>query len=59
MAVNFPNPDFYLGMTPFIAKVFNSSSGLCWESMSAKQMSGYSGGCTHTGGLVRGLDRGL
>ena len=22
MAVNFPNPDFYLGMTPFIAKVF-------------------------------------
>ena len=34
-------------------------AGLRCGSMSAKQMGGYSGGCTHTGGPVRGLERGL
>ena len=33
--------------------------GLCCGSMSAKQMGGYSGGCTCTGGPNRGLERGL
>ena len=34
-------------------------AGLSSGSIPAKQMGGYSGGCTHIGGPVRGLERGL
>ena len=41
-----------------VISIADSQAGLRCESISAKQMGGCSGGCTRTGGPVRGLERG-